>query len=67
MKTEAQQLAEKFDMCINGVNEKQDAIQKLRNAFMCGLEDKPIPKDQMIYLSNSEQQRIWDTTLMYDV
>ena len=50
MKSKAQQLAEKFDMCINGIDERQDAILKMRNSFMNRLEGKSVPEDQTIYL-----------------
>lgn len=65
MKSKAQQLAERFDMCINGINECQDAVLKMRNSFMNRLEGKPVPKDQTIYLTDEEQAWIWDTCRMY--
>jgi hypothetical protein len=65
MKSKAQQLAEKFDMCINGTNEVQDAVLKMRNSFMNRLEGKSVPKDQMIYLSDEDKACIWDTCRMY--
>lgn len=65
MKSKAQQLAEKFDMCINGIDERQDAILKMRNSFINRLEGKSVPEDQTIYLSEEEQANIWDTCRMY--
>ena len=65
MKSKAQQLAEKFDMCINGIDERQDAILKMRNSFMNRLEGKSVPEDQTIYLSEEEQANIWDICRMY--
>ena len=65
MKSKAQQLAEKFDMCINGIDERQDAILKMRNSFMNRLEGKSVPEEQTIYLSEEEQANIWDTCRMY--
>lgn len=60
MKTKELQMAERIDMVLNGVDEVQDAVKKMRNSFMNRLTGKPVPKDQTIYLPELEQSFIWN-------
>lgn len=60
MKSKELQLAERIDMFLDGTNEVQDAVKKIRNSFMCKLTGKPVPKEQTIYLPVLEQSFIWN-------
>lgn len=60
MKSKELQMAERIDMVLDGVNEVQDTVKKMRNSFMNRLTGKPVPKDQTIYLSEREQSFIWN-------
>ncbi len=60
MKSKELQMAERIDMVLDGVNEVQDTVKKMRNSFMNRLTGKPVPKDQTIYLPELEQSFIWN-------
>ena len=60
MKSKELQLAERIDMFLDGTNEVQDAVKKIRNSFMYKLTRKPVPKEQTIYLPDLEQSFIWN-------
>ena len=60
MKSKELQMAERIDMVLQGVDEIQDTVKKMRNSFMNRLTGKPVPKDQTIYLSDREQSFIWN-------
>lgn len=59
MKSKELQMAERIDMVLDGVDEVQDTVKKMRNSFMNRLTGKPVPKDQTIYLPELEQSFIW--------
>lgn len=50
MKSKELQMAERIDMVLDGVDEVQDTVKKMRNSFMNRLTGKLVPKDQTIYL-----------------
>lgn len=60
MKSKELQMAERIDMVLDGVDEVQDTVKKMRNSFMNRLTGKPVPKDQTIYLPELEQSFIWN-------
>lgn len=60
MKSKELQMAERIDMVLDGVDEIQDTVKKMRNSFMNRLTGKPVPKDQTIYLPDLEQSFIWN-------
>lgn len=60
MKSKELQMAERIDMVLQGVDEVQDTVKKMRNSFMNRLTGKPVPKDQTIYLPELEQSFIWN-------
>lgn len=60
MKSKELQMAERIDMVLQGVDEIQDTVKKMRNSFMNRLTGKPVPKDQTIYLPDLEQSFIWN-------
>ena len=60
MKSKELQMAERIDMVLDGIDEVQDAVKKMRNSFMNRLTGKPVPKDQTIYLPELEQSFIWN-------
>lgn len=60
MKSKELQMAERIDMVLQGVDEVQDTVKKMRNSFINRLTGKPVPKDQTIYLPELEQSFIWN-------
>lgn len=59
MKSKEQQMIERIDMVLEGKDVYQDTIEKLHDIFLNKLYGLPIPKDTMIYLSESEQKSLW--------
>lgn len=60
MKSKEQQMIERIDMVLEGKNVYQDTMEKLHNIFLSKLYGLPTPKDTMIYLSENEQNILWN-------
>lgn len=60
MKSKEQQMIERIGMVLEGKDVYQDTMEKLHNIFLCKLYGQPIPKDTMIYLSENEQNILWN-------
>ena len=60
MKTKEQQMIERIDMVLEGKDVYQDTMEKLHDIFLSKLYGQHIPKDTMIYLSENEQNILWN-------
>lgn len=60
MKTKEQQMIERIDMVLEGKDVYQDTMEKLHDIFLSKLYGQLTPKDTMIYLSESEQEILWN-------
>lgn len=60
MKSKEQQMIERIDMILEGKDVYQDTMEKLHDIFLSKLYGKPTPKDTMIYLSEDEQNILWN-------
>ena len=60
MKSKEQQMIERIDMVLEGKDVYQDTMEKLHAIFLNKLYGLTIPKDTMIYLSESEQNLLWN-------
>ena len=60
MKSKEQQMIERIDMVLEGKDVYQDTIEKLHDIFLGKLYGQPTPKDIMIYLSENEQNMLWN-------
>ena len=60
MKSKEQQMIERIDMVLEGKDVYQDTMEKLHDIFLSKLYGQPTPKDTMIYLSENEQNMLWN-------
>ncbi len=60
MKSKEQQMIERIDMVLEGKDVYQDTMEKLHAIFLSKLYGQPTPKDTMIYLSENEQNILWN-------
>jgi hypothetical protein len=60
MKSKEQQMIERIDMVLEGKDVYQDTMKKLHDIFLSKLYGQPTPKDTMIYLSENEQNILWN-------
>ena len=55
-----QQMIERIGMVLEGKDVFQDTMEKLHDIFLSKLYSQPTPKDTMIYLSENEQNMLWN-------
>lgn len=60
MKSKEQQMIERIDMVLEGKDVYQDTMEKLHDIFLSKMYGLPTPKDTMIYLSENEQNILWN-------
>lgn len=60
MKSKEQQMIERINMVLEGKDVYQDTMEKLHDIFLSKMYGLPTPKDTMIYLSENEQNILWN-------